>query len=234
MGSDPDALEPCSLGSKIDFDTAYLLHRQSSAIHRIWLEARCAVCHWKILVSRWLSWIDVVVPKSNSYCAWGNCKQAPIQGLAGCKVHIGHIGLANNKKTQLTQKMRQVFESSIMQQWTHRPEQDYEFVQQRIQDIREEKLPASSVIILDIEYSISTKELWEVAIIEAVSGETLLNTTIKRMNPIVYKGGTFPGMKHINQAHAQRVFAKSRSNIQHLDVAAAAKLVVQTGINLFL
>lgn len=46
-------------------------------------------------------------------------------------------------------------------------------------DILQGKRQGSDLVILDDEFSLASRQLWEFAIIERVSGKVLINTTIK-------------------------------------------------------
>ncbi len=51
-------------------------------------------------------------------------------------------------------------------------------------DIQAGKTPGTALIILDIEFSITSRQVWEVSMIEQVFGKVLLNTTIKHKHKL--------------------------------------------------
>jgi hypothetical protein len=61
-------------------------------------------------------------------------------------------------------------------------------VRDRIENIPQGKRPGSDLVVLDDEFSHASHQLWEFAIIEYLSGDTLINTTVE--HPINVDRGT--------------------------------------------
>ena len=99
--------------------------------------------------------------------------------------------LAKKLVTEFTSEMRQVFESATAQQWTRFSARGHNIVQQKVQDITANEQPGSSLVVLDIEASFVTGQLWEVSVVKLVSGKILIDTTVKHAGGIIHKSNGF-------------------------------------------
>ncbi|KAJ3466696.1 hypothetical protein MRS44_004260 [Fusarium solani] len=88
------------------------------------------------------------------------------------------------------------------------------------------------LVILDDEYSPSSQQLWEFAIIERVSGRTLINTTIEHQNGIDHNElKPYPFMKWLSRSKASAVYSPSRlSNIDRMTVHQVASKLKEVWI----
>ena len=103
----------------------------------------------------------------------------------------------------------------------------------RVQDILQGKRPCSDLVVLDDEFSPASGQLWEFAIIEYLSGETLINITVKHPNDVDH-GALLDHyfMRYLSQVKARPVYASSRrSHITHMDVHEIASALQQAGIS---
>ena len=64
--------------------------------------------------------------------------------------------------------------------WTYGPV--YRNVFKRIEEIQRNERPRSDLVVLDDEYSFASRQLWEFAIVDYVSWETLINTRVNYEN----------------------------------------------------
>lgn len=71
------------------------------------------------------------------------------------------------------QTAQEGFKSAARDRWITPP--IYGIVRQRMSDISDGKRAGSDLVILDDEFSFTSRQLWEFSIIERVSGDVLIN-----------------------------------------------------------
>ena len=107
----------------------------------------------------------------------------------------------------------------------------YDVVRQRLSDIRDGKRPGSDLVILDDEYSFASKQLWEFSLIERVSGNVLINTTIVHQDGLDHTPVGSRYVKMWSKIQAMKVFSSRRQNIDSMTVHQVAQKLKQTGIH---
>ncbi|KAM0451700.1 hypothetical protein ACHAO4_005655 [Trichoderma viride] len=188
------------------------------------------VAKWYLQVRVWVQRCGLTGSDKFSTCNTEGCDHPCAYGSTACDLHLPNLMAIQHQieaqKTNL-QPARKVFNSRLHHEW-HCPS-TYHQVRRFITEISQGKRPGSDLIVLDNEFSVATKQLWEFAIIEQVSGKTLVNTTIKHDNglehdgPAAARGSTFKSTA--SRVQASKIFSQSRMNIEHRDVhQVAAKL----------
>lgn len=224
--------ERCPHATTIDLDTARFVltkgfNRDSRRIH---VDCRCVPCHSDLQVRVWVQRCGLTGSDKFSTCNTEGCDHPCAYGSTACDLHLPNLMAIQHQieaqKTNL-QPARKVFNSRLHHEW-HCPS-TYHQVRRFITEISQGKRPGSDLIVLDNEFSVATKQLWEFAIIEQFSGKTLVNTTIKHDNgiehdgPAAARGSTFKSTA--SRVQASKIFSQSRMNIEHRDVhQVAAKL----------
>jgi hypothetical protein len=107
---------------------------------------------------------------------------------------------------------------------------NYSIVRQRISDISKGKRPDSDLVILDDEFSIASKQLWEFSLIERVSGKVLINTTIAHEHGLNHAVLGSRCVKMVSEMHAKAVFSSKRKKIDRMTVHQVAAKLKEAGI----
>ncbi|RSL43180.1 hypothetical protein CEP54_015183 [Fusarium duplospermum] len=122
-----------------------------------------------------------------------------------------------------------IFNSATQRMWSF--PLSYRKVLRRIEEIQQGKRSGSDLVILDDEYSPSSRQLWEFAIIERVSGRTLINTTIEHQNGIDHNEvKPYPFMKWLSRSKASTVYSPCRLSIDSMTVHQVASKLKEVGI----
>ncbi|KAL7795041.1 hypothetical protein V8C37DRAFT_375358 [Trichoderma ceciliae] len=138
------------------------------------------------------------------------------------------INVLKVSRTKNLGAARSVFESAVRNQWVYPPE--YEMVRDRIENILQRKRPGSDLFVLDDEFSPASRQWREFAIMEYLSGNTLINTTVKHPNDVDHDQGDNFLMGYLSQAKARSVFASSRrSHISHMNMHEIASALRRAG-----
>ena len=215
--------EPCPYNSTIDFDTARLMFSPSGRRQspRLSLEGRCVGCHSEhstgMEIRRWLVKEGLVSRAGQSMCEYGRCTKPTVHGSRGCEQHILKLKNIVGRKFD-PRPVQEVFKSAAQEKWSCPPA--YNIVTQLRQKISAGEQPGSRLIFLDNEFSIASGELWETSIIELVSGDVLINTTIKHDQKLNHKGVDF--LSRISHAQAKHIYSSRRSGIDRMNVHQVA------------
>ena len=113
----------------------------------------------------------------------------------GCNQHSFHksgifcqhlslllLDIHREKTAEAFPKAWKVFQSTTRTQWAYPPK--YNIVRRRMDDILQTRRPGSDLVVLDDEYSPSSRQLWEFAMIEQILGDTIINTIVERPNGV--------------------------------------------------
>ncbi|MCJ1477979.1 hypothetical protein MMC13_006654 [Lambiella insularis] len=98
-------------------------------------------------------------------------------------------------------------------------------------DIRDGKRPGSDLVILDDEYSFASKQLWEFSLIERVSGNILINTTIVHQDGLDHTPVGSRYVKMWSKIQAMKIFSSRRQNIDSMTAHQVAQKLKRTGIH---
>ncbi|KAG8666450.1 hypothetical protein FPOAC1_011257 [Fusarium poae] len=126
--------------------------------------------------------------------------------------------------------LRKVFMATAETQWT--VGHNYDRIIQRTREIEDHKRQGTSLIVLDTEYSIASRQVMEVAAVERISGNKVLNTLVtheKGISHISSTGETTGNEILMSRIHAAGVYAPGRI-IDRMNVHEFAKSIVESGI----
>lgn len=224
--------ERCPYNSAIDFDTACLLFTTNSTRQspRLRLEGRCLLCHSehssRTEVRNWLIKNGLVGRAEQSMCEYRGCTKSTVHGSRGCERHILKLGKTVGR-TFDARPLQEAFKSAAQKKLACPPA--YKIVLQLRQKISAGEQPGSRLVVLDNEFSMASKELWETSIIELVSGAVLINTTIIHNRKLNHnKGVGF--LSRLSQNQAKSIYSARRSGIDHMNVHQVAARLKEVGI----
>jgi hypothetical protein len=222
-------VDRCPNEVTIDLDSAKLIPWNGT----MRLDSRCAACRYCLGVKAWLSSHGIDVQHRNPFCTFHGCDQPNFAGSETCSRHVAkRLFKAHEAHASPNLRpFREAFELAARKTWTIPPQ--YRRVRSRIDDIMQGKRRGSDLVILDDEFSAGSRQLWEFAIIERVSGSVLINTLIDRPEGLKHKPmGHNPFMEWVSRKQAKRVFSSTRKlgDISCLDVYKVASKLQQAGI----
>lgn len=165
-------------------------------------------------------------------CTSKGCDRASIHGSGRCPRHLFHSLLSDRQENTAAdlRLLRQEYDSATKKIWNFPP--SYNTIYYRMEEIQQAKRPGPDLVILDTEFSPTSKQLWEISIIERVSGKTLINTTVAHANGLDHRRtGEFPFITWLSRSKATAVYSSSRlSDITHFNVHEIASKLQQAGI----
>jgi hypothetical protein len=222
--------EPCPNSAIIDLDTARLLtkKRHASNSHRLHLDCRCITCHAEYRVRECVAKSSLHLQVPGYLCTRPGCSRPCIDGTAGCDLHLWGLSFDSTPKIDL-RPLQEAFKATTCTRWVASP--TYDVVRQRLSDVRDGKRPGSDLVILDDEYSFASKQLWEFSLIERVSGNVLINTTIVHQDGLDHTPVGSRYVKMWSKIQAMKVFSSRRQNIDSMTVHQVAQKLKQTGIH---
>ncbi|KAF2187476.1 hypothetical protein K469DRAFT_725428 [Zopfia rhizophila CBS 207.26] len=215
----------------IDLDTARVI--QTSHPNTYILSPRCVKCKAHLVMTWHLQAEGVKLHAENIICTEPGCDQQSFHESGMCCRHFALLLLdAQREKTDTAHaKARKTFESAARKQWVYPPK--YDIVRRCIDDILQNKRPSSDLVVLDDEYSNSSRQLWEIAMIEQISGDTLINTIVEHPNGVDH--GSLEEDLHLrllSKMKAESVYSPSRGlSIDRMDVHKIAATLRQKGIS---
>lgn len=147
------------------------------------------------------------------------------------------MGIYHHKKAQelsveKINTFREVFQSAAQKMWISPPY--YDIVRRRASDIGQGKRPGSDLVILDDEFSPASRQLYEFAMIEGISGKILINTCIAHENGLDHgsMGGDSFFLRNMSQNKAATVFSSNRpADTERLKANEIALRLQEAGIN---
>lgn len=217
----------------MDLDTARLwLEEKSRPTSRLKLDCRCVPCHYYNAMSKLLGSYGLMSDSVSEGCTERDCKEPSFYGVGKYPQHISHFMARTYQAKRVADPRRamEIFNSATRKTWTF--PSNYRKVLRRIDEIQQGHRHGSELVILDDEYSPSSQQLWEFAIIERVSGRTLINTTIEHQTGIDHNElKPYPFMKWLSRSKASAVFSPSRlPSIDRMTVHQVASKLKQVGI----
>jgi hypothetical protein len=184
--------------------------RQPKGIKLV-LEGRCVACHFHCQMTRFFRRSGLEIKAENTMCKVEGCDQLSFRGSGGCTQHLPRL-LAAAHRSEATidhRLVRETFSFMARKRWSFQPH--YDIVRCSMYNILQGKRPGSDLVILDDEFSLASKQLWEFAIIERVSGKVLINTTIKHQERMDRDSpGQHPFITWMNRSSASAVYSRSR------------------------
>jgi len=221
-------IQRCPDEVTIDLDTARLLRSRCG----LRLGARCIACHVYFELTSFKK-EGVEFQAENIVCTYPGCDQRSFHRSGRCPRHLSPvIWKAHRENTAINLRVaRRAFESATRKRWTF-PLQ-YKIVCRRIEAILQGKRPGSDLVILDDEFSPASRQLWELAILERVSGKILINTIVKHQNGVDHNHlGEHPFLKFLSRSKARSVFSPSRrSDIGRMNIHEIASTLQRVGIS---
>jgi len=230
-------LDRCPKEVILDLDTAHLQRRQSGGSTKLRLGNRCVGCHVHFQLTRFLKDKGIEPEAQSTVCMSQDCKQLPIHAYSYCPTHLSNLLLDSRKKipNHSITLLQEMFKSAIRKEWAFQPQ--YDIVRSRTEEILQGKRPGTDLIILDDEFSPSSQQLWEFAMIERVSGKILLNTTIDHQGALDHNtstgslAGSLPFWSQMSQSKAKEVYSSTRNaGLSHMNVHEVAFRLRQVGI----
>ncbi|KAH7266691.1 uncharacterized protein BKA55DRAFT_670638 [Fusarium redolens] len=123
--------------------------------------------------------------------------------------------------------LRDLFADAAEKEWTCPPE--FQRILERIKDIEEGNMPPCSLLIVDTEFSLATRQPWEVAIIEYLSGKTRLNTLLHHSSGLSHESES-RRIAQISKMQAKNIYNPKR-NLDRLNVHQVAQRLKEIGTN---
>lgn len=223
----------CPQENIIDLDSAQLLMVHTGDLH---LSIRCVACDFDRAATKFLTMTGIELHEESINCLVPCCDQTSFHQSGRCAKHFGHLVWGNRFDTKPhadLKKCQTIFDSSSRKQWTFPP--SYNTILRRIDEIRQGTRPGSDLVVLDDEYSPVSDQLWEFAIIERVSGKTIINTVIEHQNGLDHNSGhpTNPFLQLCSQSKGKSVYAPSRGTaIGRMNATQIAEVLQRKGIGL--
>ncbi|OCK93026.1 uncharacterized protein K441DRAFT_153431 [Cenococcum geophilum 1.58] len=227
--------EKCANEVVLDFDTARLVLVMDQS--RMKLDNRCVACRAVIQLTAFLTNHDVELANGKEFCAFTGCGRPSFRVSGRCIEHLfdrklyNFISKVHREKTiTKTKLLREAFESAVRKRWSFSP--DYDIVRNRTFDIQKGTRAGLDLVILDDEFSPASGQLWEFAMIEKVSGKTLVNTCVKHENGLDHRTwGEDPFLRSMSRSKAANVFSPSRlPKIDRLNADEVATKLQAAGI----
>lgn len=211
-------------------DTARLVLKTQHS--RLILDSRCVSCHVYNQVSAFLKRYEVELEDENDFCTFYGCDQLSFHGSGRCAQHLfGLVLKSYREKTTIDVRVvRETFLAMARKRWNF-PSR-YDIVRRRIEDILQGKRPGADLVVLDDEFSPTSQQLWEFAIIERVSGQVVINTCVEHPDGVDHdKWGAHPLLRRMSRSKAAQVFSPSRiRNTGRMNVDEIASKLQQAGI----
>lgn len=220
--------------SRIDFDTAKLRpgkNEQSCPM----LSARCVSCDFDVKLRQRLAHLGWEFVDSAKICQQASCKE-PTRYRT--RMYVKHVAVAvidygikaNTAGLDYLPELRKICNKITEKTW-NLPSS----LHRSLADIQAGKTPGTALIVLDIEFSITSGQVWEVSMIEQVYGKVLLNTTIKHEHGIDHRyriASSSRFQEFISRSKAKAVYSSMReSDISQMNVHQVAIKLKEVGIN---
>lgn len=223
--------EPCPEEVTIDLDTARLELRTAQGA--LILSPRCMACQAVINIKRLLAKNFIEIQPEGTVCAQPGCTLQAVHMSGRCPRHFGSL-LTKERRNLTAASLRaahNVVQSASQTRWAYPP--SYDVVRRRTEEILQGSRPGSDLVVLDDEFSPASGQLWEFALVEYVSGRTLISTTVKHRDRIDHHTpGDDPFLRYMSRAKANAVYAPSRrSTIDHMNVGEIASSLQRLGIS---
>lgn len=222
-------LERCPYEAKLDFDTAKMRSGYNGRVC-LTLPNRCASCESDVNLRAHLERLGWEFDESTKTCKYAACTVSAFHGTGMCVKHLARSLPLKSAALHKIPELQDMFSKSVQKTWTLPLS-----IRRSLADVQEGKMPGAGVIVLDIEFSPSSGQVWEVSMIEQISGNILLNTTIKHNRELDHGFRVAPS-KHFHQflsrKKAKMVYSSPRQfAIDHMDVHQVAARLQEIDIN---
>ncbi len=227
-------VKTCPNETGIDFDTAKLrpgINEQSCPM----LPARCVSCDFNVKLRQRLAHLGWEFVDSAKTCQQASCKEPTFYGTRMCVKHVAAAVIdygikANTAGLDYLPELRKFFNKITEKTWSLPSS-----LHRSLADIQAGKTPGTALVVLDIEFSITSGQVWEVSMIEQVSGKVLLNTTIEHEHGIDHSyriASSSRFQEFISRSKAEAVYSSMRESIiSQMDVHQVAIKLKEIGIN---
>ena len=201
------------------------------------LDNRCVTCRAAVNIEKFFAGHEIQLDSGSDFCGAQGCDQPSFQASGAFSRHLFNRtawnyrnGIAQENSVGKMRSLRETFNSAAEKKWVSPPE--YDIVRRRILEIEQGKRPGSDLVALDIEFSPASRQLWEAAMIERVSGKVLLNACVTYENGLDHQSSTDnPFLKSWSQSKAATVYSPSRpGNIDRLKAHEIALRLRKAGI----
>jgi len=237
-------LERCPGEVVIDFDTARLRATRGTGKNKSkTLDNRCISCRTALQVSAFLDRYEESYdqPSNSKNCLVSNCRQPVFRNSGRCADHFfKRLRQQHKERSRVNLPTLQgLLKSKINEQWIFRKDSGYERILERTLEIQEGKRPGTDLVILDDEFSPTSSQLWEFAMVEKVSGKVLINAQINHERwGLDHKTPTRVEnklMESLSKAKAFQLYQRtlrrsSTTKSAHIDVDEVASKLKATGI----
>ncbi|KAM0555871.1 hypothetical protein ACHAPJ_006272 [Fusarium lateritium] len=206
----------------------------------LYLDGRCVRCRTASILMGLLTTYSLRAASEDEPCAVEGCGEPTTLGIDRCRKHLEELFYDDGKllKAEIDwNALRSTFTASLGMKWSSTPTYN-NVVLRRMNEIRAGNRPPSDVVVLDTEFSASSAQLFELAIIDRVHGKTFINTTIKHSERPNHKKSNDPDkVRHglvewMSRLTASRVYSKSRaSQLDYLNVDEVAGKLREAGIS---
>ena len=191
------------------------------------------------LVSGLLALCEIQLAGGKDFCGVQGCDQPSFRASGECSKHlfervtgIHRFGTAQELSVEKKKALRETFDSAAQKQWDSPP--IFDIVRRRTSEIERGDRPGSSLVILDAELSPASRQLWEFAMIERISGDVLINTCVVHEDGLDHRTlSKDPFSKHMSQSKAAAIYSPSRlATIDRMKADEIAFRLRKAGITL--
>ena len=154
-------VKTCPYESRIDFDTAKLRPGINEKSYPM-LPARCVSCDFNVKLRQLLAHLRWGFYDSAKICQKTSCKEPLFCGTRMCVKHVAAAVTdykikANTVGLDYLLELRKIFNKITEKTWNFPSS-----LHRSLADIQAGKTPGTALIVLDIEFSITSGQVWEV------------------------------------------------------------------------
>jgi hypothetical protein len=233
---------PCPRNVIIDLDTAYLKVFKTDSAPA--LDSRCISCNAKVQANRIFKQLGLLAGDGNGdendNCSYQLCVKQRWLGTKYCEMHaIASATVKSTPDMKTLDSIENTLSQASLRQWEY--DQPFEKVLSLKRQVAEGQIPGSRLLCLDLEFSPSSKKIFEVGLLELCSGKVLSDSRIKHSSdlhesPRDSKYGSYsthPIAKGISNMSASKIYGqgtKSIASTNHLDIHEVAAQFCEKGV----
>lgn len=172
-------------------------------------------------------------------CGIEACNKETVFGSDRCVDHLDAANQEcwNSKWYQNYPALETALKYAVTRQWIC-PD-SYQVVIDRAEQIRSGERPSADLVILDDEFSPTTRQLFEFSIIDRVHGNTLINTAVTHPSGLCHRKARDDAshelldlfQERLSKRTAKRVYSRAGSSIGQMNVHEIAQKLLETGIS---
>lgn len=194
----------------------------------------CVLCDAYIRITWALAGYNLKMCAENIVCTRPNCNQQSFYVSGMCYQHLSSLlfGASQEKTPMPLVKTQEAFQLAARKRWVYPLK--YDRVLRRMDEMLQNKRPGLDLVVLDDKYSPSSRQLWEFAMVEQISGVTVINTIVEHPNGIDHSRSTGDGRGYLHilsKSKASSVYSASQSSsIDCINVHQTAATLRHKGI----